>query len=785
MLDKELKLVIGALVHDIGKVVYRTGDSRKHSISGYEKIKEIKSISEEDILNSIRYHHGDLLSGANIPDNDNAYIVYIADNIAAGMDRRTSSIENCGFNKNIGLSSIFNLINGNSQKYVYEPKMLNTEDTINYPKEDNIQYSKEFYETVLFNITDNLKGIDISNEYINSLLEVMEANTSFIPSSTNLAEVSDISLFDHSKITAAISSAIYKYLEENNIQDYKQELLKQSKQFYSKEAFMMFSMDISGIQSFIYTVASEGALKSLRSRSFYLEILMENLIDELLDRVQLSRANLLYSGGGHAYILLVNTSEHKSVVNEYITEVNKWFIENFGTELYLAAGTAACSACDLGYISVDNDNSRYKEVFRKMSEDISKRKLNRYSAEDIIQLNSQNTSDSSRECKVCHRTDLLTEEDICTICNNIKKISSGIINNEFFSIVNTKPSDTYLPLPFGKYMISDSREQLTKRMDKDSAYVRTYGKNKFYSGNRVATKLWVGDYVNGTSFEELADKSKGIKRIAVLRGDVDNLGKAFVSGFESKENGEKYVGLSRTSTFSRKMSIFFKNHINNILENGEFYLEKPAESRRRNAIIVYAGGDDVFVIGSWDDIIGFAVDLYNEFKKFTQNTLTISAGIGIYPEKYPVVALASQTGELEEAAKGYNNNGRTKNAIALFSEESVFSWETFINSVVGDKFKIITDYFNHPQSRGKNFIYNLLELIRDDSEDRINLARLAYSLTRLEPVIGKDKETNTQVKHLYIEFRKMVYNAMKNKEHIKEVCSALEIYVYLIRDRME
>jgi CRISPR-associated protein Csm1 len=66
----------------------------------------------------------------------------------------------------------------------------------------------------------------------------------------------------------------------------------------------MFSCDISGIQQFIYTISSEKALKALRSRSFYLEIMMENLIDEILEKIGLSRANLIYSGGGHCYILL-------------------------------------------------------------------------------------------------------------------------------------------------------------------------------------------------------------------------------------------------------------------------------------------------------------------------------------------------------------------------------------------------------------------------------------------------------------------------------------------------
>ena len=54
--------------------------------------------------------------------------------------------------------------------------------------------------------------------------------------------------------------------------------------------FLLYSMDISGIQNFIYTVGESGVLKGLRARSFYLEIMMEHVVDELLEKLALSRA---------------------------------------------------------------------------------------------------------------------------------------------------------------------------------------------------------------------------------------------------------------------------------------------------------------------------------------------------------------------------------------------------------------------------------------------------------------------------------------------------------------
>ena len=86
--DRQIKLVVGSLLHDIGKVVYRSGDGRNHSASGYDFLKNQAKIEDTEILNCVRYHHGKYLSSADIVPDDLAYITYYADNVAAFTDRR-------------------------------------------------------------------------------------------------------------------------------------------------------------------------------------------------------------------------------------------------------------------------------------------------------------------------------------------------------------------------------------------------------------------------------------------------------------------------------------------------------------------------------------------------------------------------------------------------------------------------------------------------------------------------------------------------------------------------
>ena len=119
---------------------------------------------------------------------------------------------------------------------------------------------------------------------------------------------------------------------------------------------------------------------------------------------------------------------------------------------------------------------------------------------------------------------------------------SGNILYENFFIVQSEIQEDALPLPGEKYLIADNEAGTKKRME-TASYVRCYTKNRLFTGKRVATKLWVGDYTSQDTFEEFAQKAKGIDRIAVLRADVDNLGKTFMSGFVDKKGDDRYVGI--------------------------------------------------------------------------------------------------------------------------------------------------------------------------------------------------------------------------------------------------
>lgn len=761
--DRQIKLIVGSLLHDIGKVVYRSGDGRNHSASGMEYLRDDVKIKDIDILHCVKYHHGKYLVEADICDNDLAYVTYFADNVAAFTDRRETSEHENGFDKTIPLDSVFNILKGNDGNSHYAMQVLNPANGINYPTTNKVAMNEQFYNTVIQNITDNLRGIALTEEYVNSLLSVMEANLTYIPSSTSKRELADISLFDHVKVTAAIASCIERYLTEKGQTNYKNVLFENAKVSYEEEMFLLYSMDISGIQKFIYSVVDEGALKGLRARSFYLEIMMEHIIDELLERVSLSRANLIYSGGGHCYILMPNTSEVACIVEAYEKEINEWLRKTFDIELYIACGFAEASPNTLRNVP----QGSYEEMYLKISRMMSQKKAHRYDAETIHFLNNQ-SYEGKRECKVCQRIAKL-QDGKCTICNTLEKLGSKIMHYDCFAILTEYEVDA-LPLPGEKYLVVETMEQLKEHMQADS-YVRSYTKNNFYTGKHVSNKLWVGDYFpqDANTFEDMAQKACGIKKIAVLRADVDNLGTTFVSGFKRGEDTH-YVTLSRTATLSRQLSLFFKGYINQLLVDGTGNMFAPAGAR--NVVIVYSGGDDVFIAGAWNEVIAVFCDLRQALEKFTLGTLTISGGIGVYDASYPVNVIARETQELEDASKCVDG----KNAITIWNNEHTYAWDEFVEKVVGEKMQALDEYFNNNEQHGMAFLYHLTELLRNANE-KIHIARYVYLLSRMEP----DEKSDPDIKALYRKFSEKMYLWSQNKKDRKELITAIYLYVYMHR----
>lgn len=192
----------------------------------------------------------------------------------------------------------------------------------------------------------------------------------------------------------------------------------------------------------------------------------------------------------------------------------------------------------------------------------------------------------------------------------------------------------------------------------------------------------------------------------------------------------------------------------------------------------------MFIAGAWDEVIELAIDVRRAFEKYTEGTLSVSAGIGIYHDSYPISAIAEEVASQEDSSKDYPGknavtvmeDGETHREAESISEisDGTYSWTEFEEEVIGEKYQVIAGFFDQSEDRGKAFLYHLLELVRNQ-KDRINFARYVYILSRLEPE-QKEKQV------AYRNFSKKMYEWIQSEKDCRQLKTAMNLYVYLNRE---
>jgi CRISPR-associated protein Csm1 len=347
-------LVLAAVVHDIGKFWQGTGEGGKHQELGVKFVRAHLPEQWQGAAALVSEHHDDRKITSE--GNKHLKILMISDWLSSGEldDNETE------FRIHEPLISIFSDIDigkgiPSKKSYILIKKLAMDDETL-FPnkmgdiKDFKADYQKHWNEFV--GELDKIKNISDFNSYFNSLYHILQKYTWCVPS-TIYENVPDISLFEHLKSTCAIASCLSEDSDEAFLGDVLKALHKRNKikvelkqkrisidedrtleEKFDKEAttneknrltdekFILIEGDLSGIQKFIYSVTSKGAAKGLRGRSFYLQLLTEAISNYILRKLKLSKANLLYCGGGHFYILAPSSAaSNLSDIRKNITEV--------------------------------------------------------------------------------------------------------------------------------------------------------------------------------------------------------------------------------------------------------------------------------------------------------------------------------------------------------------------------------------------------------------------------------------------------------------------------------
>ncbi|MFN3740316.1 MAG: type III-A CRISPR-associated protein Cas10/Csm1 [Thermodesulfovibrionales bacterium] len=760
-----LSVVKGALLHDIGKVIQRAQDNptaKKHTEWGYEWLKENLKEEKDELVAQAAIAHHFTKDDDYALNNNFGLIWYQADNLSAKERAKVEkeNLEEGRWHSEISIASPFSRIN--NPLNITESAPLSFLPLINEKRVDEAllqepRCSKEDYKQIWRAFESDFNNPDIQKPHsIDFLLMLFEKHFSRVPSITmkiydslKREEIQDkhpdISLYDHSKLAAAIAGCMYHYYRESYPEKWhKNELLKDeilNAPEYVKP-YLLIGGDISGVQRFIYTITSKGALKSLKGRSFFLELLSEHILSELIESLNLTRCNIIFSGGGHFYILSYNTPKAKSAIETVKSKVDEYLFREFkgGLQLHLA------------YEEFHPDSfSNTSEIWRGLAEKFEKSKKTKWQnkIKEILNPEMPYHKCLTQSCEVCFREDLPLKElqrneDILKVCDpcftqyHLGEMLKEISHGDFPVIYKlSEPADE---IKEKAIKLMDSYYLFKKGWDRNLhpaaiAVYRVNDLNARHYSHPKSIYLPIGIYQH-KALTELSDASPvfGIDRIAVLRMDVDNLGKIF-----SEAVPEEYRTFSRMASISRGLNRFFKSCLNEIVEGKT--INNPTDVAGRNVkekgrmlTIVYSGGDDLFIIGHWLDVIEAAIDINNYFKKYTGNPfVTISAGVAVNQEKHPVYQYAKDAEKAERMAKDKKIG---KDAITLIGKHT-FKWsdiERILERVKLFKSFLLYkgDHLTINENKvPKTFFYRLLALARRFNEEGVLiLPKAAYLISR-------------------------------------------------------
>lgn len=507
----------------------------------------------------------------------------------------------------------------------------------------------------------------------------------------------DISLFDLQRIRAAIAQGLYHYHADSlATADFADPLTAK---------WRLVCGDFSGIQTFIYKITSKGAAKGLRGRSFFLQLLCDAVAEQLIRTLGLYATARIYSSGGKFYLLIPETKLEQ--LNTEVQSINLALFQQFRGEMCLNIGVANINANDF---KAGNMGGRWQQA----NDDLMRNRQQAFFTQvaDPKRCFAPEALHAAGACQVCDRDDahagIQEETDgdgdsfrICRSCKELRELGRILADSRYllwawgkdraFVRANLRSPLRYLELcgtDCTVYFLADRPEfkqtgdlyecHLESLNNFDLVHNPEYG---YSAGFRLVGK-WDKTNTSGEfDFEHFAEHGDGVKRLGVLRMDVDNLGEVFIRGLNTEQ--QSMGSLSRIATLSRQLHWFFAGYLTTLITDYPL------------CQIIYAGGDDVFIIGSWQQLPQLANTIRNEFKRYCANNdhFSLSGGIALATGKYPISKIAEAAGEAEADAKHLKRGDKSKDALSFLG--TVIAWESFDEAVkLKDQICAFTDNTN-------------------------------------------------------------------------------------------
>jgi CRISPR-associated protein Csm1 len=697
---------------------------------------------DDSLINAAAKHHQ--------PDTCLQWIIATADRLASGFEREEFESYNSAPDEHVRRGRKLNHYStrqetlleririgsrAESSDWRYPLRALSPESAFPVPaaecENDDDRTAQGRYLTLWNQFLDGVKRIPPSHRaslalWLDHFDSLWLTFTHAVPSATagiggNVRP--DVSLYDHSKTTAALAVALWRYHDDRRDDpatvreqlraqwDIKRAASIEAREVWDAEKFLLVQGDFTGIQNFIFAEGGstqKRAAKLLRGRSFYVSLLTDLAALKVLEALDLPATSQVLNAAGKFLIVAPNTDQSITKLHTVQAELDDWFLKHTCGQSGLGLAWLPAQASDFRH--GQSAASPFRVLMRRLFEQLQEVKLRRFGlcgpgAADAVFAGFLDRFEHG-ECRIDGR-------------------SPGTVELESHVWVSELAADQ---IDTGKWLATQKRVLVTKEtLDHNSLRLPVFGYCVNFTESEEDTGRFGDEARNGNlrrawdfSLPESGDAPlwNGYARRSInahvpvfTERDLDDTGHGKYDGLDEEDRANERPDAPKTLNHlardDRKLDgnnrwtgvealMTMKGDIDNLGLVFEKGLERPtfarmaAMSRQVNAFFtvylpwlcrqefpnvytVFAGGDDFFLIGAWHSTIELASRMRKEFARFAAGNPDIhfSAGLSITKPGLPIRQLAALAEEALDEAKALPG----KNAVSCFGQP--VSWENF------------------------------------------------------------------------------------------------------------
>ncbi|MBW1691495.1 MAG: type III-A CRISPR-associated protein Cas10/Csm1 [Deltaproteobacteria bacterium] len=672
-----------------------------------------------------------LAAGHHLPETPMQWLIAIADRLSSGWERDTFDKEYNrqvawkDYKKTRLLPLIEQIMLGQNDAstsmdtfiYAYPLREISPETIFPRIKNDITPKTSDEaaaqYRELFSNFKDRLQILKHREECLELWFEhfdsLMMVYTSSIPAARAGDVIPDVSLYDHSRVTSALAVAHYLYHRDTGTLNV--EAVKE----YDEKKFLIVSGDFYGIQEFISNSSGDTRKyrsKLLRGRSFEVSVFSELAADMFCQAIGLPFSSIILNAAGKFAILAPNTQDTKKCIEDVERRINDWLIE-------VAYGETTMGFSYVEAAPNDFTLAKFIELWDRISQMLEIRKsqkidLQRHGGPVESYLDKFNNKLQSPLCPICGKRPSSSKaegssyvektQSACNICRDHIFLGTNLVKKNRLAITkkgaDIKGDENKLFEPiFDTYQMAfiegdlkemAARGDLLKYWDLSNSLEGDLASDvskKFINGyvpkyseadredERIPSEIGTHeeyqeveqDIISGgpKTLEHIASMAKnpteekgkfcGIEALGVLRADVDRAGLIMSCGLKPKR-----FTVSRLATLSRQLHYYFAVYLPYLF---------LSETKFKDIYTIFAGGDDLFLIGPWNRIIDLSILLKDTFSDYAckNDCIHFSAGISIHKPQTPLDAM----GRISDTMLKKSKEGR--NRLTVFDETATWN----------------------------------------------------------------------------------------------------------------